>query len=609
MPPRPSAWPSRVARLFGLPVGTGELLSLETRRRLAASVAGSILLSLLDMAGVLAMVPMMQYVTGQPVDQGALGVINGLLGEPPLRTLVVLLSLLIVGAFVGKDLVAIVFRRWQIRFLAEEQVRISTELLEGYLTGPYAWHLTKNTGDKLWTVQGAVGLGFTGGLAGLLAALTEAFTIGFIVVSLLFISPTATVAAVCYFGAAAFVIQRLIRPRILEAGHRSQLAAQALAKASLTSLGAVKEIKLRRAHEPFVQTFTRASHEGARAGASATLLAEIPKYFLEVVFVVGVGVLAVAATTDHSAQEGLLLLGVFVAAGTRVLPSAVRLINATAAMRYSEVSLSHVISERRAQREAAEHERVSRRTDQVPDGDIEVRDLTFAYGDQPDVPVLRDLDVTIPAGSTVAIVGSSGAGKSTLVDLLLGLHRPGSGRISAGGIDIADNLPGWQRRLAVVPQDVYLLDDTLGANIAFDEERDIDRMADAVRRAQLDDLVGSLPDGLETEIGERGARLSGGQRQRIGIARALYRRPHVLFLDEATSAVDNETERRLAETIAALRGSVTIVIIAHRLSTVRHCDSMLFMSAGRVTGVGTFRELAASHSEFANLVSLGRLDD
>ena len=174
-------------------------------------------------------------------------------------------------------------------------------------------------------------------------------------------------------------------------------------------------------------------------------------------------------------------------------------------------------------------------------------------------------------------------------------------------MDTFANLPAWQAQLAVVPQDVYLLDETLRANIAFDEDVDVDRLADTLQRAQLADLVASLPHGLDTMVGDRGVRLSGGQRQRIGIARALYRQPRVLFLDEATSALDNETERRLSETIAALHGTMTIVIVAHRLSTVRDCDQLLFMNAGRVVSRGTFDEVARDNAEFAHLVELGSL--
>lgn len=597
----------RSARMLGIPAGTGELIDLETRRRLLLSIGGAVVLSLLDTLGVLAMLPMMQYITAQDRDSGALGTVNKALGNPSEGVLVLVLALIIVGAFVLKDVVSIFFRWWQLNFMARNQVAIQARILEGYLVGPYAWHLTKNTSDKLWTVQSAVGIGFTGGISAVLGVITEVLTITFIFVSLLFISPGATAGAILYLGIAGLIVQRVIRPRILHASQRNLEASQAVAKSSLQSLTAVKEIKLRHAHRPFVESFAESSTKGARAGVSASLLGEIPKYFLEIVFIVGVGLLAVASATASSSGDSLTLLAIFVAAGTRILPSAVRLINAIAGVRFARAPLAHLVAENRMQENARRADLEAHVTDEVPQGDVVVRDLTFAYADQPDALVLRGVDLDIPSGRTIAMVGSSGAGKSTFVDILLGLHRPSSGTITAGGLNVFDNLPGWQRRLAVVPQDVTLLDETLGSNIAFDEEVDEGRLAEAVERAQLSDLVRSLPDGLDTEIGERGVRLSGGQRQRIGIARALYRRPALLVLDEATSALDNETERRLTETIEGLKGTMTMVIVAHRLSTVRHADQLVFMSRGKVETVGTFDEVRAANPEFAHLVELGSL--
>lgn len=598
----------RAARLLGVPPGTGELISLETRRKLLVSLVFSVMLSLLDMLGVLAMLPMMQYITGQDPNSGALGSINDLLGERGESSLVAFLALLIVGAFVIKNVLALVIRRWQLGFMAENQVQIQARLLEGYLVGPYAWHLTKSTSDKLWSVSDAVRIGYTGGLLAALSLVSEALTITFIFISLLVISPVSTAAAVVYFGLAGLVVQRVIRPRILAASQTTLESGQAVSKASLQSLTAVKEIKLRHAHRPFVDTFTVASKENAQASATAALLNEVPKYFLEVVFIVGVGLLAVGASASQASGDSLTLIGIFVAAGTRVLPSSVRLINAHAGIRYAQATLAYLVGENRQLQNSRNTESAARVTSRVPEGDVAVRALTFAYDDAPDQPVLRGVDLDIPSGRTTAIVGSSGAGKSTLVDILLGLHQPTGGFITAGGTSIFDNLPDWQRQLAVVPQDVTLLDDTLGGNIAFDEEVDDERLRQALDRAQLTDLVSALPHGLSTEIGERGIRLSGGQRQRIGIARALYRRPAMLVLDEATSALDNETERRLTETIADLHGTMTMVIVAHRLSTVRHCDQLVFMSEGRVDSVGTFDEVAASNAEFARLVALGSLD-
>jgi ABC-type multidrug transport system fused ATPase/permease subunit len=217
----------------------------------------------------------------------------------------------------------------------------------------------------------------------------------------------------------------------------------------------------------------------------------------------------------------------------------------------------------------------------------------------------------VPAGTSLALVGTSGAGKSTLVDVMLGLQRPTGGRILADGVDIGERLPQWQANISMVPQDVYLLDNSLRENIHFalasDPTHDEDLMM-VVEQAQLGDLLSELPEGLDTSVGERGTRLSGGQRQRVGIARALYRRPQLLVLDEATSALDNETERRITSTIETLHGQVTVVVVAHRLSTVRRCDQIAFLEAGRVAAIGTFEEVCRANATFAHLVELGTLD-
>ena len=598
----------RLAGLLGFPPGTGELIDHPTRRRLVISILLSAMLAALDMVGVIAMLPMMQYVTNQPLDSGAVGWVSDLLGDPSPRTLVLCLALLIFGTFVVKDVASLLVKRWQLRFMATQNVDISTGMLEGYLTAPYSWHLRQNTGDKLWTITGAVSMGYAGGLTSALGVLTELLTIAFIFGSLLVISPSIALAAAFYFGIAAFIVQRMIRPRILAAGERTRVASQAMSKSSLQSLTAVKEIRLRSAHQQFVDEFREKSQDGADAGVRAAILTALPSYFLEITFVLGIGILAAIATTGASAQEGLVLLGLFVAAGTRVLPSSVRLISALSGVRYARGPLEHLIQVNRQMRLSRADEIARVVTDRIPAGDVTVRGLKFAYPDRPDVDVLAGVDLEIPFGTSVAVIGMSGAGKSTLIDLLLGLHLPREGSIVAGDTSIFDNLPVWQKRVAVVPQEVTLLDTSIRENIAFDEELDPVRLEQALERAQLNDLIADLPEGLDTLAGERGMRLSGGQRQRIGIARALYRNPSLLVLDEATSALDNQTERSITETIEGLHGSITVVVVAHRLSTVRHCDRLVFMEDGRVASTGTFDEVRRSNATFGRLVELGSLD-
>lgn len=598
----------RLSGVLGFPPGTGALIDLPTRKRLVVSIVLSALLAVLDMVGVLAMLPMMQYVTGQPLDSGAVGWVGAALGNPEPRVLVLSLALIIFGAFVAKDVAALLVKRWQLRFMATQHINISTQMLRGYLTAPYWWHLSQTTGDKLWTVQGAVAMGYSGGLASALGALTEVFTITFIFTSLLVISPTIALAAGLYFGIAAFIVQRLIRPRIQAAGERTRIASQAVSKSSLQSLTAVKEIRLRRAHQPFVDEFQQKSTDGAEADVRAQILTSLPSYFLEITFVLGIGILAAIATTGSSGQNGLVLLGLFVAAGTRVLPSSVRLISALSGIRYARAPLEHLVKVHGEMQTSAKEEEARVVTDEIPSGDLIITGVHYAYPGRPDVDVLDGVDLEIPSGTSLAVVGMSGAGKSTFVDVILGLQHPQRGDIRAGGVPIFDNLPAWQRQLAVVPQEVTLLDVSISENIAFNEPVDPIRLARAIERAQLQDLIDDLPDGLETLAGERGMRLSGGQRQRVGIARALYRNPSLLVLDEATSALDNSTERRITDTMESLRGSVTVIVVAHRLSTVRHCDQLVFMENGKIANAGTFEEVRSHNPTFAHLVELGSLD-
>jgi ATP-binding cassette subfamily C protein len=237
-------------------------------------------------------------------------------------------------------------------------------------------------------------------------------------------------------------------------------------------------------------------------------------------------------------------------------------------------------------------------------GEIALREVSFSYPDSPGAAV-KDVSLAIPKGSSVAFVGHSGAGKSTLVDLILGLFAPQKGRILVDGNDIQTMRKSWQRCIGFVPQTIYLLDDSIRRNIAFGVEDgliDDVKVMNAVRRAQLEKLVESLPHGLDTVTGERGVRLSGGERQRIGIARALYHEPEVLVLDEATSSLDSATENEITETLNRLGGEKTLIFIAHRLSTVKSCDRLFFMQNGTIVDSGTYDELIQNNAEFRAMV-------
>jgi ABC-type multidrug transport system fused ATPase/permease subunit len=283
-------------------------------------------------------------------------------------------------------------------------------------------------------------------------------------------------------------------------------------------------------------------------------------------------------------------LGVFAAAAFRMLPSVHRISMAIQSLRYVTETVHTIVSELAMDEPSGLH---------IPEklvhfrNEISLRDISYRYANSV-APALDNLDIRIPFGACVGIIGTSGAGKSTLVDILLGLLRPTSGCVLVDNVDISKHLRGWQKLVGYVPQSIYLCDDTIRANIAFgvpDQEIDDSALMLALRAAQLDAFVSELPDGAQTLVGERGVRLSGGQRQRIGIARALYHDPQVLVLDEATSALDNDTEQGVMAAVDRLHGTKTIIIIAHRLSTVSNCDMLYRLENGRVTKAGTFAEV------------------
>ncbi len=582
-------------------------VSLSARRRLRLAAVGLLVVSGLEMVGLLLILPLMQMLTGASTHTGLLGHISDLLGNPSDSTLALTMASVVFVAFVTKGLFTLAFRWWVLGFTNRLAADASTELLRRYLGAPYAFHLHRNTAEMLRTMSDAVNKAYLGVVNNLLAGLSESVTIGAIALVVLVARPIPALGAIAYFGVVGIVFQRLVGGRSQRAGTQLLESTRATIQAALQGLGGIKEVQVRGGAEHFVSVYHRARLQTATASRESLYLGEAPRYALEMLFIVGVAVMSGIIFAGSGAKQGAATLGLFVAAGFRILPSMVRLLAASSGLRVGQEGLRLVLAD------LDELPAVPTEESSVEplhlDRALRLDDVHFRYPAS-EHAVLDGVSLTLPAGRSLAIVGSSGAGKTTLVDLILGLHQPTSGRITVDGTDLTAVMQRWQRAIGLVPQDVFLLDDSLRANIAYGldtDEIDADRLAEAVERAQLDELVDHLPEGLDTFVGERGARISGGQRQRIGIARALYLRPQLLVLDEATSSLDNETERRITETIESLHGQLTMIVVAHRLSTVRRCDELIFMHGGRIQSRGTFDEVRASNATFAALVELGSL--
>jgi ABC-type multidrug transport system fused ATPase/permease subunit len=359
-------------------------------------------------------------------------------------------------------------------------------------------------------------------------------------------------------------------------------------------ISGIKEVKMYGCEGEFAADFRLHTDATARMTALQWLVEQIPRPCFEVLAVVTLLLLTAAATWHGATIQSLLpILGLYATVAFRMLPSINQATIAMQRLRHAEPMITSLV--RHLALEQAVPPPVPIAATSFRDR-IRVEHVSYRYPESEKV-VLHDVDITIPRGAAIGFIGSSGAGKSTLVDVLFGLLTPSSGRVTVDGCDIQDNLRGWQRLIGYVPQSIYLLDGSIRRNVAFGvphEAIDDVAVARALKAAQLDDFVHGLPHGVETVVGERGALLSGGQRQRIAIARALYHDPQVLVFDEATSALDVDTEREVMAAVEALHGSKTLIIIAHRLSTVAQCDMLHRLEGGRIVRSGAFAEVVTA---------------
>ncbi|MDU7717431.1 ABC transporter ATP-binding protein [Cutibacterium avidum] len=590
-----------------------------TKPRLVAYVAGQSLIALMDFAGIALILPVAQILMGAPTDQGYISVASSIFGHPSRTRLVVYLCCAITLAFLVKAVGTILLNWWQTGLVSRLMAGTSANLLKVYLNEDYLDHKERDVPELIRAVGPSVTaahLHVLGGVLMLTGQLTSVFAI---LILLFLITPAATLGAIAFFGLSMFFLQRFLSPVNSVAGREAQETAWTVSKRLIEPMDGFREVSMHDSQPYFVDRYHRAVLENAETIRKANFYTGLPKSVLEVITIIFLSVILVFIANSSNPSALMATFSVFIAAAIKLLPS-MSAINATmGTINYGKTGLEITVNTLRPL--IASHQIDTSAECNYPSADlppeyekhphtIEVRDITFSYPDG-DRPVLNDVSFTIPPGTSLALCGVSGSGKTTLVDIMLGLIKPNGGSVTFGDKDIVANETEWHENIAYVPQDVFLINDSVRANIAFgipESEWDDDRINTCIDAAQLRGIVDELPEGLNTGIGPKGTRLSGGQRQRIGIARALYRDPQVLVLDEATSALDNATEAEITKTIHGLQGKVTTIIVAHRLSTVRDVDQLLFLENGEITARGTFSQVEQQSPSFARLVELGDLD-
>jgi ATP-binding cassette, subfamily B, bacterial PglK len=494
---------------------------------------------------------------------------------------------------------------WAITHFTHQQVRaISTRLAAGYLRQPYSWFLKRNSADLGATVLSEVSNYVHGCLNPALIGMAHALIAIALVGVLIAVNPVLAVAVTVIIGGSYAVIYHLAKRRLAIIGEQRRVANLERHRVLLETFGGIKDVKIAGLEDRFLSEFERPSAAMASQAQSGAILTELPSLAMQGL-VYGGTVLAVLwlIVSGGEINSALPVAAVYGFAAYRLMPSLQGLYRGMGMIRLNMSVASTLRAELESIEALPKPETLATRAHQLGlKTRLELRGVTFAYEGSPR-PALRNVSVSIPARSSLGIVGSTGSGKTTLVDVLLGLLTPQSGQVVVDGNALDPTLiRSWQNSIGYVPQSIFLADATIAENIAFGVPKaaiDQQRLEYAAMAANLHHFVMSdLPEGYETNVGEKGVRLSGGQRQRIGIARALYRDPDILIFDEATSALDTVTERAVMEAISALGGQKTLVLIAHRLSTIRSCDNILLLSQGEVSAQGSYEELVKNNLQF-----------
>ena len=506
------------------------------------------------------------------------------------NTMLLVLVLLIIAVYVVKNLYSIYMSVVQGVFLARNRINTSAKLLDCFMRKPYTFHIQHNSSEVIRAINSDVSSAYDI-VSSIMSLITNALITALLIAYLVMVDLWLTVSIVAGLGLYSAVYFLIVRKKLKAAGEESREITVRMIKAIVEAVGGIKEVKVMGRERYFVDSYAENGEAFVRVRRRLSILSGVPPRLLEILCVGGVlGLVAfkIALRQDLSSVVGSL--SAFAVAAFKLLPSAKSINGTINGISYRMPGLNavcEVIDDNwgsdigQAAIDSAARDRNRNRKQ----ADIRVEELSFTYPEM-DEPVLRNVNFTVEAGTSVGIVGVTGAGKTTLVDIILGLLEPQQGRVLYDGQDIRENYEDWQSRIGYIPQNIYLTDESIRANVAlgiYEDQIDDAKVWKALDDAQLGDFVRGLKDGLDTKIGEMGVRLSGGQRQRIGIARALYYDPDVLFLDEATAALDTATEKAVMAAVNALSREKTCIIIAHRLTTIEDCDTILEVKDGRVT--------------------------
>ena len=589
------------------------LLLPAERRRAAKVLALMTALALLEATGVASIMPFLAVLSSPDLidSNPALATLSRWTGTTSADDLLIVTGTLVFCLVIsGLVLQALVV--WaQVRYAGDLLHSWSCRIVEGYLHQPYEWFLGRHTSKLSATTINEVNQVIYHAVLPLLIIASNALVVLFVFAFLLIVDPVLALTTLVVLGGAYGLTYRFLRQKLIRAGDVWVQANQGRHHVLTEAFSGIKEVKVSRAESVFTTEFEAVSGRMRDAMVRSKVMGQVPSFAMQAIVFGGMllVVLYVLATRDGF-TAGLPLLGLYAFAGYKMMPALQRIFVQLAEMEFSSVALTSLQAPLRMGEEATRHRLSSETALEVGrrirlTHKLEFRDVVYRYPGS-DQPTLEGISLSIPAGSKVGIVGPTGSGKTTMVDVILGLLRPSGGHVVVDGKELGGSeLRVWQASTGYVPQSIFLADTTVAGNIAFgvsEEQIDPQRVQAVAELANLHRfVVDELPEKYQTRAGERGVRLSGGERQRVGIARALYHDPDLIVLDEATSALDNVTERLVIQALDTLAPAKTVIMIAHRLSTVKNCDIIFFLENGVVSAQGTFEELRTSHRRFRSL--------
>ena len=568
------------------------ILSSKQRYQFLFLVFCILICMLLETIGVGAIIPVLSFMTKKDIvsDFPQLKPFLTFLGNPSQQMLIVYSMGALVAFYFFKTFF-VGFYVWRLNtFICDLLGSISYQLYSGYLKLPWTFHMQRNSAELILNTNTESGL-LAFGVQAFLTFVGEGVILCGILFLLLMISPVETLIIASVLGSTVYVVNLYVKKRLVLWGKERLYHEKARLQQLQQGLRNIKDVKLLGREKEFSSQYDEHNTKVVGYAAKVTATTEINRLLLELFGLMALAILVIVLVIRSSSLDTLLpRVGLFAVAAFKLLPFVNRITNALYNMRYRLPSINKIFKELQIMKESSTTQNEERLSFNKV---ISLNNVSYRY-DGKECNVLNSVTVDIFKGSSIGFIGSSGAGKSTLIDLILGLLTPSNGQILVDGVDIHNKLSGWQKQIGYVPQNIYLIDDTIRRNIALgvpEAEIDDAAVARALHLAQLEEFLKTLPEKENTVIGENGVRLSGGQRQRIGIARALYNDPEVLVLDEATSALDSITEYEVMREVNALHGSKTLIIIAHRLSSLSGCDRLYELESGSLVREGDFEHM------------------